>query len=112
MVTLPNPKMARIAADKIEKYLLNTTSMDGAAKCRFLQSFGFDPNEPDVLRRALLTHSLVAEVIKLRPTQYGFKVELHGTLNSPDGRNPTGVTTIWAFEPESVAPKFITLLPR
>lgn len=107
---LPNAQKATIQAEKITRYLLNFDHEDGKTKAEFFVRFGFDPDDWQVLERALLQHALENPVVGQMETTFGIKYTVEGGLNCPDGRRP-GIRTIWQIDKDKDIPRLITAHP-
>lgn len=91
----PNPLDGRIVRrEKVTRYLLDTTSREGAGKARFFTAFGFSPDEPDALVAALLEHGGINPITDFWDDRWGRHYEVVGPIRSPDGRDPR-VLTAW-----------------
>ncbi|MGE5597303.1 MAG: DUF6883 domain-containing protein [Hyphomicrobiales bacterium] len=78
---------ATIDERKIRDYLLSDTHPVGRAKARFFRQFGFERQDPELLRGALLRHVRAAGATTVE-TEFGTKYIVVGPLESPDGHNP------------------------
>jgi hypothetical protein len=108
---LPHIDSAVVEDAKLTDYLLALHHPRGAAKARFLMSFGFSQDRPEALRAAFLAHAGQAEVVASQDTDFGTILEIEGPLPSPDGRNPA-VRAVWFLDTGTVAPRLITMVPR
>ncbi len=106
------PRRFHIAPAKVTEYLLNPHHRDGAAKCRFLAAFGFEPGKPDDLIRALFDHSRQSNFRGLRQAHRAVKLYFEGPLTTMSGPAPQ-VRTVWQVDEadESRTARFITLKP-
>jgi hypothetical protein len=95
---LPNQEKAIVAKSKIVNYLLDLFSENGKAKARFFLSFGFTIEAWEVMAQALKQHVSDHDVTRVeeRPP-FGVHYVVEGTLNTPDGRNPS-VRVIWIID--------------
>jgi hypothetical protein len=106
------PRRFHIAPAKVMDYLLNPNHRDGAAKCRFLATFGFAPHRPDDLARALLSHCSESHFRGFVPARRAIKLYFEGPLAAPVGPDPQ-IRTVWQVDdadPSGTA-RFITLKP-
>jgi len=99
-----------IDGPKISAYLLNAQHRRGGSKAKYLMSFGFAPEAPDVLADALVSHAL-ANLFGMRavPSYEAPRFVCEGAVVAPDGREMP-LRTIW----EARAPNemhFITAIP-
>lgn len=108
---LPNIEHAIVEDTKLVSYLLALGHPRGAAKARFLMSFGFSPERPEELRTAFLVHANQNDVMASHTNDFGIILEIEGALPSPDGRNPI-VRAIWSLDTDALAPRLITMVPR
>jgi hypothetical protein len=108
---LPNLEKAVITKPKIVNYLLDLTSENGKAKARFFLAFGFTIEAWEVMAEALTQHASDHEVTKVeaRPP-FGIHYVIEGTLNTPDGRNPS-VRVIWIIDDGDDAPRLVSAYP-
>jgi hypothetical protein len=111
MAKLPVIDAAVVEDAKLTGYLLDPSHPRGAAKARFLITFGFAPERPDELRAAFLEHARQNDVSGVQQTAFGTIFEIDGPLPSPDGRDPV-VRVVWMQDIGTVAPRLITMVPR
>lgn len=111
MTKLPNIERAIVEDTKLANYLLALGHPRGAAKARFLMSFGFSPERPEELRAAFLAHAGQNDVMASHASDFGTILEIEGPLPSPDGRNPI-VRAVWLLDTDAVGPRLITMVPR
>jgi hypothetical protein len=105
---LPDAKNAWVPIEKVVGFLLNTSHFKGRDRAKFLMRFGFDPRDPESLRRALVEQALEGSAFAREETSYGVIWNVVGRLPSPDGRDPI-VTTGWIERPGDGRPRFTTL---
>jgi hypothetical protein len=110
MAKLPNIEQALVEDAKLTAYLLNPAHPRGAAKARFLMSFGFTASEWRRLRDAIIEHARDNEIAHSYPGRYGQVYEVDGPLLSPDGRNPT-VLIAWMIRWSEDQPRLVTAVP-
>lgn len=99
---------AVVPDEKLGGYRLDPHHKIGSAKLRFFESFGFDRNDPNRVRRALLAHAK-AHSATVTAVVHGLKYEIDGPLETPSGHAPN-VRTIWLVEPGK-APRFVSMKP-
>ncbi|MCJ2022903.1 DUF6883 domain-containing protein [Methylobacterium sp. J-067] len=106
------PRRFHIAPAKITDYLLNPDHRDGAAKCRFLAAFGFEPGKPDDLTRALFDHSRHSNFRGWVQAHRAVKLYFEGPLAAVRGPAPR-VRTVWQVDEADASrtARFITLKP-
>lgn len=107
---VPWPSGHVVSRAKLSGYLLDPDHPQGAAKCRFLIAFGFHPQDPAALERALLAHGGPANFLDIQVSPYGLRFRYHGPLPAPGGSDPV-VRTIWQIEPATGLARFVTLKP-
>jgi hypothetical protein len=107
---IPNAEHAIIAEEKIARYLLNLEHVDGASKARILTSAGFHADDPRQLERALREQHLSLEAENGKPSPFGIKYEIMGSLTGPNGS--VLVKTIWMINFGESFPRLITLIPE
>ena len=107
---LPSAERAQVDSSKVTDYLLSSAHPDGRNKAQFFVAFGFRADEPEALRQALQRHGATQQVTGTVESRYGVRYIVEGTLETPDGRNPT-IRTVWILTPESGAPRLITAYP-
>lgn len=106
------PASFTIAPAKITAYLLDPLHVDGGPKCAFLATFGYTPQKPDDLRRAILIHAQRENFRKFVPARRATKLYFEGPLPSltPDRPN---VRTVWQMDDDDPtrSARFVTLRP-
>jgi hypothetical protein len=108
---LPNRERAVITEAKIVLYLLNLSSENGKAKAKFFLAFGFTIEAWQIMAEALRQHANDHEVTKVeeRPP-FGIHYVIEGTLQTPDGRNPS-VRVIWIIDDDDIVPRLVSAYP-
>ncbi len=106
------PRRFHIAPAKVSDYLLIPTHRDGAAKCRFLLGFGFEPGRPDDLIQALFDHGRESNFRAYMPAHQAVKLYFEGPLAAVRGPDPQ-VRTVWQVDEADASrtARFITLKP-
>jgi hypothetical protein len=107
---IPKRDRAVIHPDKLQDYLLNLEHERGGSKAALLLSFGYEPENWQVLEDDLRKYHLAADVTTTRETIYGQRYEIQATLLAPDGRSVT-VRSIWQIDKGTDYPRLITLFP-
>ncbi|MCP4363144.1 MAG: hypothetical protein GY796_34515 [Chloroflexi bacterium] len=107
---IPNGSQAIIHPDKLRGYLLNVEHKRGTSKASLLLSFGYTPENWQVLGNDLQQYHLTADVTAVRETPYGTRYEIRAFLITPNGRSLM-VRTIWQVNTGTEYPRFITLFP-
>lgn len=110
MSTLPNADNAIADEHKICQYLLSSTHPTGRAKAAFFRQFGFSPEKWRVFQAALLEHAGSHPVARCDETEFGSKVVVDGSLNTPSGRRPL-VRTVWFLSAGEIRPRLVTAYP-
>ena len=106
---LPYGDQALVEESKLTRYLLSLAHEHGRYKARFFIRLGFHPDDPEVLRQALLGLALESDVEEVRST-YGRKFVGRGVLQSPQGRQAT-VVTVWILRNGVPPPILVTAYP-
>lgn len=104
---LPNSGQAVVPAEKLTDYLLSDQHPTGRHKARFFRALGFSPEQPEILRLALLNHAQSNLVLADEVTPYGTKYVVAGLLITPNGTAAL-VCSVWIVESGSQAPRLIT----
>lgn len=107
---LPARERLLVEREKIVDYLLNPDHRYGASKARFFGAFGFHREAWEVLRDALCEHGRRWDVKTMTETGFGPRYEVHGELETPDGRRPP-ICTVWQLDADQTAPRLITAYP-
>lgn len=107
---LPYVENVVVALDKA-RYLLDANHSQNGGKAAFFLAFGFRLDAPEALAEALLRHVLSHDVTDVQRHPYGTRYTVSGSLDTPDGRNPT-VDAGWFIDPGSVIPRLTTATPR
>lgn len=107
---MPNKSQAIIHPDKLRGYLLNIKHKRGKSKAAMLLSFGYKPENWQVLEADLRTYHLNADVTATRKTAYGQRYEIRASLIAPNGR-AIMVRSVWQIDTGTTNPRFITLFP-
>jgi len=110
MAKLPNIDRAIIEDRKITHYLLNQAHRFGGPKAVFFERFGFSSDNWRLLRDALLDHARENDVANTYPGRYGQVYEVIGSIETPDGRNPT-ILVAWMIRHDEEAPRLVTAVP-
>ena len=101
----------RIPRAKITKYLLDSTSEQGASKARFfIEICGFSPDEPAALAEALRRHPRTAVRMKTRLTTYAPQVDYICEIDTP-ARGRMCVVTAWKVLKDGTTLQLITARP-
>jgi hypothetical protein len=111
MAKLANIEAAVVEDAKLDGYLLNPAHPRGAAKARFLESFGFTRSDLAVLRDALTAHATANDVASARQSNHGIRYEIDGPLLTPNGRAPV-VRVVGFVRASEDFPRLVTLIPR
>ena len=108
---LPNAENAYVPEPKVTGYLLSLDNEDGHDKARFFLRFGFRISRWEVFADALLIHCQRHDVIEIEETRYGVKYAIIGILETPDGRNPERVRSVWQIDHGEDRPRLISAYP-
>ncbi len=95
---------------KITDFLLKADHPDNKGRDKFFRDFGFTPNSPEILARALIQQPRGAYRFK-RQTGRVSEVRLvsDGSIETPDGRGAQ-VRTVWSYDDAPTA-RFLTVIP-
>jgi hypothetical protein len=107
---LPNIEHAYVPETKLSGYLLAADHASGRSKARFLNTLGFRPDQPDVLRRALLQHAADNAVSSIQFTPFGAKYLIEGRISGPTGA-AAAIRSVWFVETGEFVPRFVTAYP-
>ncbi|MHB8644590.1 MAG: DUF6883 domain-containing protein [Thermomicrobiales bacterium] len=107
---LPNAGDAIVAEEKITKYLLALSHVEGGSKASFFLRFGFASEHWKVLADALRQHARDNEIIAMRDTPYGTRYTVDGPIRSPDGRDPE-IRVGWFIRSGETMPRLATAVP-
>lgn len=108
---LPNLERATISREKLVEYLLSATHRDGRHKAAFFREFGFNADNWQDLRSAILRHAGELEVTKQEESPFGVRYVVEGIMVMADGRNAV-IRTVWFIGSETSVPRFVTAYPR
>lgn len=105
------PSRFAVEPRKITRYLLDRDSEDGAAKARYLESYGSSLSRSEELNDALMAHAALSRFAGMMVTPYGLKLRFNGAMPAPNGRDATALT-VWQVDAFSDgAARFVTLVP-
>ena len=107
---LPQINEAYVPEAKLSGYLLAADHASGRSKARFLNTLGFRPDQPDVLRRALLQHAADNAVGSIQQTSFGAKYLIEGRISGPTG-SAAAIRSVWFVETGARGPRFVTAYP-
>jgi hypothetical protein len=109
-VKVPGAESAVVPENKIRRYLLSSTHLEGRAKARFFALFGFSSEDWTLLATALKAHVAQNDAVLSKSNEYGSFYNVDGPLISPDGRNPT-IRSVWLVGVAGSTPQLITAHP-
>ncbi len=107
---LPNAEHAHVEPAKIVDYLLSDDHPKGGSKAGFFVRFGFNRTQWRLLEQALLAHGRDHGIVATYETQHGLLFVIHGTIETPDGRNPR-IRTVWMIDHGYDPPRIVTAYP-
>ena len=107
---LPNRDSAYIPSGKLESYLLAEDHPVGGSKARLLRAIGFDDEKIGILEDGLLAIALSEAAVEVKPSPYGTKYVIDGSLLGPHGRS-IKMRTVWIIDTGSQRPRFVTAYP-
>lgn len=99
-----------IEPEKISSYLLNDAHPVGGPKSRFFKSFGFSSGEPFQLESALFRHATENQTIFEAQEEFGLKIVVACSIQTPDGRNPC-VRSVWLKRYDSETYRLVSAYP-
>ncbi|GLI52684.1 DUF6883 domain-containing protein [Thermodesulfovibrio yellowstonii] len=108
---LSNYEKALIDNEKILNYLLSETHPVGKFKAKFFRSLGFNANNADLLKNALLQIACDGTVTKAIDTPFGVKYIIEGFLPTPIGQT-VNILTVWIIEKGEKILRFVTAYPK
>jgi len=108
---LKNADAAIVEPAKLSDYLLSLSHTDGKGKAKFFMGFGFNQENPELLRASLLEHGKTQPVVKSSVSEHGEKYILECAVNSPDGRNPC-IRSVWIVDAGATMPRLVTAIPN
>lgn len=106
---LPNAEHAFIEPTKVRDYLLSDAHPVGRFKAVVFLALGYSGERWEILRDDLLAIARTGSATVGRPSQYGQKCEVDGSLQGPSGRSAT-FRTVWIVDEKST--RFVTAFPR
>ena len=109
MASAELPSVRRIDRDKVEGYLLHPVKAHG--KAQFFERFGFDRSRWHELRTVLLEHAAGGTVIERASSPYGVRYTVRGKIQTPSGRQPPSVCSVWQADVGENAVRLITAYP-
>lgn len=107
---LPNLHVAVVPQEKICGYLLSSTHPAGRIKAAFFSQFGFAVSSWETLAAALTRHATDHGVVTTKESVFGVRYIVEGTMETPDGRNPT-VRVVWFIARDQTVPRLVTAYP-
>ena len=99
-----------VQREKVTRYLLSTTNPPDESKPDFFLRFGFSADNWQAFAEALILQGASHEVVKIDETVYGLRYNVHGIIETPDGRNPR-IKTVWQIDNGTDFPRLITAHP-
>ena len=107
---LPGAASAIVPEDKIRKYLLSASHVEGRFKARFFKALGYTDENWQQLASALKQHALDNEAVLSKENIYGMFYNVDGPLVTPDGRS-VALRSAWLITIGASNPKLITAHP-
>jgi len=107
---LPCADRAVVEPAKVRDYLLSRSHPVGRFKSSVFQALGYTPEDWERLRDDLLTLARSGQAIPGRPSPYGQKFEVSGSLTGPSGRTASFVS-VWLVRQGTDQPMFVTAFP-
>lgn len=107
----PWPARFVVPLPKLVDYLLDPDHPDGASKCAYLTSYGFERGVPDRLERALLVHAGPDNFQHVVPMPGALKFVFDGPIWTPN-RRKAHLLTVWQMDRTTGSgARFITARP-
>ncbi len=107
---LPHRRQAYVPEEKLIGYLLNPAHPVGGSKAQFFLRFGFSAKNADALAEGLLRVARSEAVQEEKPTPYGTKYVIGGSLKTPRGP-AVRLETVWIVETGQDKPRLVTAYP-
>jgi hypothetical protein len=104
-----DPQDATITPEKLRDYLLSPLHMAGRQKAAFFSSLGYSRESWETLEKDIRS-LLVAVGDPVKPTEYGQKYAVRGSLKGPNGREAC-IVTIWIILNGETSPRLVTAYP-
>jgi hypothetical protein len=107
-----NPDFSAVEIDpaKIADYLLSSSHPTGRFKAHVFRVLGYSPEQWQRLDADLRQLVRSGACAPGRPTAYGQKWEVSGSVVGPSGRSAR-LVTVWLVAPRSDLPRLITAFP-
>jgi hypothetical protein len=109
-MAIPNAALAVVPPEKLTGYLLDVSHPVGGSKARWLISFGYQPNQPQVLADDMLDVVRGGDTFSSEESPFGVKYLVPGQLVTPSGRS-VNIVTVWITEARDPRPRFVTAYP-
>ncbi|MEO8236197.1 MAG: DUF6883 domain-containing protein [Flavobacterium sp.] len=107
---IPNNEQSIVAENKITNYLLSQIHEIGKHKAFFFNRFGYNLNNINEFKNALLQHAIEREIAQTQNSDFGCKYVLKCNLQTPDNRNPC-IVSVWIIEKGNQNPTLVTAYP-
>jgi hypothetical protein len=109
---LPNAENAVVDITKLCDYCLNPSHPEGKHKARrFKEKLGFEANDADRLRQAILEAILEVGATERRPSSYGRRFTVDFELSVPEGKyilSTALIRTAWIIRNDEDFPRLTT----
>ncbi len=109
-MTLPEAANAVIEPPKVRDYLLAGDHPVGRFKARFFRALGYSVDEWEVLLDDLRSVAETGVVALGRPSEYGQKYEVRGTIQGPNQKT-AAILIVWIVRTHETFPRFVTAHP-
>lgn len=96
---------------KTRDYLLSSSHPVGRFKAGFFRSLGYTPDAWSLLRDDLLELARSGDADECRPSPFGTKYEVRGSLEGPNG-GAAKVVTVWIVLARPSVPRLVTAYPE
>ena len=91
--------------------MLSAIHRDGRPKAQFLARLGYSRGDWGRLAADLRGQHLILEALPGKPSPYGHKYEILGSLTGPNGAT-AWIRTVWIVRIGERDPRLVTLIPE
>ncbi len=109
-MSFPDADRAIVAQEKVCDYLLNTNHPVGGSKAAWFASVGYSLDRWQELASDLLRVAISNDDFLAKPSPFGVKYEVTGTVGC-SGFRPATVVTVWIVEGNN-PPRLVTAYPE
>ena len=108
---LPNCEQAEVTMRKLTTYLLDIAHPQNKGKAAFYELVGYNQQNTDALKEALLGLVLESEITKVIETAHGKRYVVEGWRPCPNGKLYP-LRTVWFIDNGETIPKLVTAYPN